>query len=221
MKKISLMLVAIATLTILTGCFANETNNEIGNTNNSNVNNEQNKNENLNNKDVPLSMGKWSGNVYTNDFLKLKYNMPENWYRSTDEEIASIMYVGADIAFGSDEFLKEVAKNTSIYFVVASDSETGNNLSIIAEDPLVDITVDYYLEQLKTQLAAIQDIKYEIGEVSTEKLSNVEYEVLDVAIPDYDLVQRYYIRKQDKYIIGIIFTGHSVTELDEIAKSFK
>ena len=47
---------------------------------------------------VEISMGNWNNNVYTNDFLGLKFNLPEGWTYSSDEEIAEMMNLGIEEA---------------------------------------------------------------------------------------------------------------------------
>ncbi len=168
-----------------------------------------------------FSMGSWDENVYTNEFLNVKLTLPEGWEYSSDEEIANMMSVSTEAAFGDKEFLAEVAKLTSVYYVVATDPNTGNNLSIISEKPLVDVTLDYYMENLKTQLSAVDSIRYEMGETAKTTLGTVEYDTLVVTAPDYGMTQKYYVHKEGKYFVGIIITAKSADEVLEIEKSFQ
>ncbi len=51
-----------------------------------------------------FSTGEWYGNVYTNDFIGIKYELPQGWEKYGDEEIAEIMNLGK-------EFLNDNQKN--------------------------------------------------------------------------------------------------------------
>ena len=47
--------------------------------------------------------GTWDGNIYTNEYLGLRFIMPGDWFIATDDEIADAMEFGAyylDIAGG-------------------------------------------------------------------------------------------------------------------------
>ena len=105
--------------------------------------------------------------------------------------------------------------------MVANEPITGNNLSIVSEKSLVDISTEEYLNKLKTQLEAIEGITYETSEISKESIGNVEYNTLDVKITEYNLTQRYYVRKQNEDLIAIIITATEGSSVEEIIKSFK
>ena len=221
MKFLKVLFILSALLVVLVGCGDNN--------NNENINNENNNNEtqntivsNENNiTKSEFSMGAWNGNVYTNDFLDIKFDMPASWSHYTDAEIAEVMDMGKEVAFGDDEFLKSVSEKTSVYYVVASDSNTGNSLSIVSEKPIVDVQIEQYMTQLKTQLDSLEAIKYETGEVSIEKVGNVEYNILEVTVPDYNMSQKYYVKKSDKYFVGIIITAYDKEDIAEIIDMFE
>ena len=104
-------------------------------------------NEEEKNESKEFSMGEWKNNVYTNDFLGLKFNLPEGWSYSSDEEIAKMMDLGVDLLNDEQKMESEVAKLTSVYYMVANDPNTGNSVVLLSEKPLIDLTVDSYLNQ--------------------------------------------------------------------------
>lgn len=158
------------------------------------------------NHKTEISMGEWKDNVYTNEFLDMKFNLPEGWNYSSDEEIAQLMNLGSEAAFGDKEFIAEVTKLTSVYYLFASDPNTGSSVSLFTEKPIVDVTMDYYLSQVKSQLEAVTEIDYEIGETATETLAGKEYTTLQVTASEYNMIQKYYLRKMDRYFVGMIVT---------------
>ena len=184
---------------------------------------EQSKDVNVQQEEkVEISMGKWNGNVYTNDFLGLKFNLPEGWKYSSDEEIAEMMNLGADLLNDEQKASAELAKLTSVTYVAANNPNTGNNVTIMSEKLLMDLTTEYYINQLKTQLAAVESMKYTIGGTATEKVGSLEYDTLTVSVDAYGITQKYYIRKMDNYIACIILTSvNGETGINEMVNCFQ
>ena len=157
-----------------------------------------------------FSMGEWNNNVYTNDFLGLKFNLPDGWTYSSDEEL--------------EETNKQMAEQNGVGYVTAMDPNTGNNINIFSEKPAIDITTEVYINQLKTKLSAVETVTYEIGETSKEEFAGRECDTLEMTTTMYGVkvTQKYYIYKIDKYIIGIIATSlDGETGINEIIECFE
>lgn len=213
MKKIiknTLLIILVASmLFLLAGCGAKDvtTDNEEGKT-----------------ESKEFSMGKWENNVYTNDFLGLKFNLPEGWSYSSDEEIAKMMDLGTDLLNDEQKMAAEVSKLTSAYYMVANDPNTGNNVVLLSEKPLIDLTVDSYLNQLKNQLTSVDSIKYEMGEEGKETIANKEFTTLTstATMNNVTMIQKYYVYKLDKYFVSIIATSTTKDAgINEIIRSFE
>lgn len=161
------------------------------------------------NQETSFSIGKWKNSVYTNDFLDIKYTLPEGWVKYTDDQIASLMNISADLTFGDNDFVKEVANLTSVYYFMTQDPVTSNNVSLYSEKPIFNLTLDEYIEALKTQLLAVDVFDYKINKVTNGKLGNKDVKILDVSssMSGYTLSQRYYIYKLDEYFVGVIATS--------------
>lgn len=169
-------------------------------------------------------MGEWKGNTYSNEFLGLKFNLPQGWAYSSDEEIAQMMNVGAELLNDDQKIAAELAKLTSVYYMVANNPNTGDSVSILSEKPMMDVTTEYYLDQLKTQLAAVESMNYEIGDTSKEKVSGKEFETLTVtaSMSGIEVAQKYYVCKMDEYFVCIIATSTSgETGINDMIKSFE
>lgn len=176
------------------------------------------------NKTVEFSMGSWSDNVYSNDFLGLKFKLPNGWKYSSDEEIAEMMNLGAELLNDEQKAAAEVSKLNSAYYMVANDPNTGDNISIISEKPAMEVTTEFYINQLKTQLQNVNTINYEIGETSKETVAGKECDTLtvDASMSGVKMTQRYYIYKVDKYVICIISTSTSGEQkINDIMKNFE
>ena len=173
---------------------------------------------------VEFSMGEWKDNVYENEFLGLEFNLPEGWEYSSDEEIAKTMNLGTELLNDDQKYAAEVSKLNSVYYMLAKNPSTGDNVTVLSEKPLVDVTTEYYLDQLETQLTAVDSINYEIGDASKEKVAGREYSTLTVKakMSGIELTQKYFVYKMDEYFIGIIATSaNGETGINDMMKSFK
>lgn len=214
LKNMLIILLTASMLFLLVGCG----NKEESTTNN--ITNEQTTGE----KKVEFSMGEWNNNVYTNEFLGLKFKLPEGWNYASDEEIADMMNLGTELLNDDQKAAAEVSKLTTAYYMVANDPNTGNSISIISEKPVMEVSTEYYMNELKTQLSAVESINYEIGETSKEKIADREYDTLtaSASMSGVKITQKYYIYKMDRYFVGIIVTSTTgETAFNEMIKSFE
>lgn len=208
-KNIALMACVVAMLFTLSGCGKEENDKEA---------------DKKEEQKTQFSMGKWEDNVYTNDFLGLKFNLPEGWKASSDEEIAKMMNVGKELLNDDQKALTELAEKSGVYYMSVSDPSTGNNIIVLTEKTAVDVNTDYYINQLKTQLTSVSSIKYQIGETSKATVAGREYDTLtaSASMYGYTTTQRYYIYKIDKYFVGIIVTSNTgESAIDEMMNSFE
>ncbi len=210
LKGISIILIIASTLILLTGC-GKEKEETPKTTPNENVNVENNVEEQKDNSAEKFSMGEWNNGVYENKFLGLKFKLPDGWTYSSDEEIAKTMNIGKELLNDDQKAAAEIANLTSVYYIMANNPNTGDNISIMTEKPLMEATTEYYLSQLKSQLSSVKSMEYKIGEVTKEKVANIEFDVLTVTakMSGIELTQKYYIHKMDKYFLDIIVTDVS------------
>ena len=137
LKSMLAVLLAASMLFVLSGCGNKE---------------EEKTNAKEEGNTVEFSMGSWSDDVYTNDFLGLKFKLPNGWKYSSDEEIAEMMNLGTELLNDEQKAAAEVSKLNNAYYMVANDPNTGDNISVISEKPAMEVTTEYYINQLKTQL---------------------------------------------------------------------
>ena len=171
-----------------------------------------------------FSMGEWNGNAYTNEFLGLKFNLPQGWTALSDEEIAEMMNIGTELLNDDQKALAQMAELTGVYYMVAKNPNTGNNVTIYSEKQLTEVSAESYIDALKTQLSAVQSINYEVTESSKEKVSGIECNTLtlNASMSGVEMIQKYYIYKIDKYMIGIIATStNGETGISEIVNCFE
>lgn len=207
LKIMALIMSLVLIVSILAGCGAKTTDNGTQ------------KNEE---KALEIERGTWNENVYTNEFAKIKFQLPEGWEASNDEEIAKMMNVGTEMLNSDQQQLSKIAEQTSLYDMVVNDPATGASVMVMFEKPTLKVNMDFYMNQLKTGLEQVDSINYTIGDVTTETVSGQEYTVLTATVPDYSMVQKYYVRQEGNYFIDVLVTYiDGLTELDTILSNFQ
>lgn len=216
LKNMLAIILTASMLFVLSGCGNKEEEKTANDNEKTNVEQE--------NKTVEFSMGSWSDNSYSNDFLGLKFKLPNGWKYSSDEEIAEMMNLGTELLNDEQKAAAEVSKLNNAYYMVANDPNTGDNISVISEKPAMEVTTEFYINQLKTQLQNVNTISYEIEGTSKETVAGKECDALTVSasMSGIKMTQKYYIYKVDKYVICIIATSTSGEQkINEIMKSFE
>lgn len=170
-----------------------------------------------------FSRGEWKSNQYVNDFAKIKFNMPDTWVKYSDEKIAEMMNIGKEALSEDQKKLAELAEQTTIYGMVANDTETGANISILLEKPVMQVTSETYVNMLKKQLETVEEVKYKIEKTTTEKVANQDYTALTVTadVSGIQIEQCYYVKEQNGYIITIIVTTTGDGQLEKILSYFE
>lgn len=186
-KIISVIAILALALVILAGCANNDTK-------------------------VELSRGKIENNVYRSDFADITFNLPEGWSFSSDEEIAQLMDVGVEMLNEDQQKFAELAEENGVYDMVANDESTGASLMVMFEKTLLNVNEEYYINNLKEGLEEVDSIDYEIGETTKQNIAGKEFYVLNTTVPDYNMVQNYYIQKKGDYFVDILVTYIEGTE---------
>lgn len=165
-----------------------------------------------------LSRGTIVDDVYTSEFMGVSFRKPKGWVYSTDEEIAAVMQIGADL-LNTDKFLEQAAKMNTVYDMMVKDPLSGNNINIVFENLKLsassNITVEQYIEVAKKQLIdQAPMLGYKFGESEKCKLGEQEFYRVP-AEGEYSGVkfnQRLYMRKEGTYMIVITLTLFDKTD---------
>lgn len=207
LKSILVVLLILTMLFLLTGC-----------------GNKENETENSDEQKQEFSLGEWKDDVYTNNFLGLKFNLPNGWTYYSKEEMADIMNLSEDVLNDEQKAVVEVSKLTTAYYMMSSDPNTGSSIAILSEKPAMDVTTEFYINQLKNQVLNVYSAKCEINGTSKEKVGNREYDTLTLtaSVSGNEVMQRYYVYKMDKYFICILATKvMGETTIEEMMQSFE
>ena len=217
--KTLLVLAMLCAITItLVGC-GNDENTNKDNT----VNNQSNVNNESEGKTVEISRGEWQGNKYVNEYAEVTFNMPEGWAKYSDEEIAQLMNIGVEALNKDQQDIAELLEQTAVYGMVVNDPATAANVMLMIEKPVLKVTPEYYLSNVKQQLEAVEGIDYEPGEPYKAELGDDEFYRLDAEaeFSGISMGQHYFIKAIDDCIVGIIVTTTGEGQIDEIVKCFE
>ena len=210
LKVLAILVMIVLSLAVLTGCGKKEENTNSNVDNTANVGTTETKKE--------IARGKWEDNVYTSEFAELKFTLPEGWTRSTDEEIAAMMQLGATMLEDEGKYNAEIAKLTSVYDMLAKSADQTSNIQVMMEK--VALSADEYAETLKTSL---EQLSYNIGETTEKTIGGNTYKAVTatVDISGMKMEQSYYVRKEGDYIVGIIVTASGDVTTDSIMSNFQ
>jgi hypothetical protein len=101
--------------------------------------------------------GTWNENIYTNDYLSIRFEMPEIWDKFSDEQIAHQIGIGIGFLEGEDAIeatMEEIGTN-SFLEMMATNAETGASINIAferLENPYM--TADEFISHASEELIA-------------------------------------------------------------------
>lgn len=173
------------------------------------------------------SRGEWtSDNVYKNEYAGLTFNMPDGWTAATDDEIAQLMGLSADLMSEAGmQFTEKMLELQVINDALIRDSATGSSVIVTFENLGLVVggsktTEDEYLDIMKESLNATELTSYSFGDSYEEKIGRESYRVLKADAAEFDMVQYIYVRKQGSYMIDVIVTVMGTDDIANIMSNF-
>lgn len=169
-----------------------------------------------------ISRGIISGNTYTNDFIGITITKPSSWTFASDKQLQEQFGIVLD---GFSDFEQEFIKNSTIYDMMLV-SPSASNILVMFEDLSAsgsqNISIDDYVDILSRQLKAQTALNYTMLGTYTGSLSGISYTVMDVEASSNgaSVFQRYYLRKQGKYMTCIVMTATSEMDFSTMENMF-
>jgi len=162
-------------------------------------------------KTKDLTRGTWINNEFISEFANLKFNMPDNWLKGSDDEIAALMGVAVDML--SDRGMKVSGKMlelTTIYDMAAQNPSNRNSVIFMYENLAVHIggsqfTETFYLERVKEMLDTLE-MGYSFSDIRDTAIAGEIFNTLETTINNYGFTQFYHARKIENYMFVIIIT---------------
>lgn len=173
-----------------------------------------------------FSRGVWTDNVYTNEFAELSFTLPDGWVAASEEEMAQLMGVTAEMLEGAN-LDSALATLQIIYDMQVTDATTRDNINIIFENLArsnsSDITEEEYLEFSKNSMSGMTNLDYSFGDdIGKQTLGGNEYFYVDahVTANGVEIYQRIFVKKIDKYMVNITVTNIGSEDFDDIIANF-
>lgn len=207
LKIVAIVMMLVLSLTVLTGCGNKEENTSTG--------------EQQQETKKEISRGTWEGDVYTSEFAELKFTLPEGWTRSTDEEIAATMQLGADVLADEGKYQSEISKLKNVYDMMAKSADQTSNIQVMMEKTAYD--ADTYAASLKKGLEEVQQLDYTVGDATETTIGGNTYKAVTatVEMSGVSMEQSYYIRTEGDYMVAIIVTSAGDMTVSEIMSNFE
>jgi len=186
-------------------------------------------------KAAKVTMGKMSGNTYTNDYFGLTLEMPAGWTILDEETKKLVMGMGSEILADGDaakqkqlDLAQEKTLPLSIAFKHPLTYTSGPNPNIICMAEQVSKlqllmgikTGADYIEAMKASLAEAP-MEYTFGdEILTELVDGKTFYVLDVSADvGVKIYQKYYaaLVDEDRYVLSFVLSYTNDEEQAEVA----
>ncbi|MDR1688533.1 MAG: copper amine oxidase N-terminal domain-containing protein [Clostridiales bacterium] len=159
-------------------------------------------------------IGTWTDNTYVNNLSGIKFTMPENWVKLSENQISSVINIGLKYVneYGSG-IPEEMVSEQVFSDMVCYNTDNYDNVSIAFEDMskiegASDMTADEYAEISLLQLD-ILDMDYETGEIENAAIAGKNFKTFTVSVnslPKIKITQHYYVRKVGNYMMSICIT---------------
>ena len=170
--------------------------------------------------------GEWTDNLYVNEFLNLKFTLPEGWNKASDEEIAEMMGLATEFAAGDSSYSTAYNDAKNVYDMVAQDTTNGTNIIVMAENLALSVGGTSYDEKayadtVSQQLAAQENLDYTFAEEPSEiSIDGETYLILKATLYDGQMCQNYLMRRVGKYMETIVITFPVEVEFDSVLAQF-
>jgi len=177
-----------------------------------------------------IGYGSIENSSYRNDYFNMSINVPDNWVVQGEAAQKALMDSGTDLIAGEDKTLKGVLKesqkqtvNLFSFFKYEQGAPVEFNPSIIAvaervsNFPGIKRGSDYHFHSKK--LLQSGQMKYEFSrEIYTKDISGVSFDTMpmQISINGITVYQEYNATKINDYMLVIILTYSSESELNEL-----
>lgn len=168
-------------------------------------------------KVLELVRGTITDGVYQNTSTQIQIPLQEGMIAYSDEEIVNLLDLGKEMISESGAYSiadMEERMQGAMYDAVLWFADGESNVAIIYENTTVSKQESQdaksYAETLKSELSKVEELSFEVGEVTEETIDNKKFAVVPVHVGDF--AQKYYVCQCENYMIEFIFTYTQETE---------
>ena len=159
-----------------------------------------------------FSIGKWNGHVFENEWLNMKFFIPDTWKIATDEEISALIGLGAEqvkIDGTSKEQLEKAIKLKNVYSFIVSEPSGVVNAQLMFENLALSIGGTSYDEKMYIDttvnvLLKQKDYQYKVLEQGSEVIANKTFQTVKLSLYNGAMEQMYYCYKQNNFMVNMI-----------------
>ncbi len=209
MKKLTVIILAVATLLSLTSCAGFIEGFKEGF--------DQAIDDAIEDANKDLARGTVTDKVYTSEYNGITFTAPEGWRYYTDTELADLMNVSFD-QIDMNAFNETAAKMVSVYDMLAMNETTGTNVIVMYENLAMtgnkNMTEEKYYEAAKSTLA---QQGFTAGELSETTLGGEKFFCYKITVET--ITQYMYLRTLGDYmcIVNITVMGSETqTEIEAL-----
>lgn len=158
--------------------------------------------------EAKLTRGKIEGQKYSSAYTGLNFTAPDGWEYSTDEAMAELLNMSADM-LSEEKIAETLTGTTTVFDMIATNASNGNNVTVSYENMNYicgkAVSSEEYIEFLKERVGKQMQIDYEFMDEATVTLSGEEYRrvVVLAKTESFEMYQAYYVRVIDDVAISI------------------
>lgn len=152
---------------------------------------------------VNIDFGTYEDQKYVNEYLKLKFQIPDNWTYMTENELRELMAIDGELEDEESAMILYAIENQT------NETRITSGISLTLEKEELYEDLDTYLFEIKAMLESSEVSFEEIKRGTTKIINEQEFEVLEVKLKiDEGLIlnQDYYAMKKEDYILTFITT---------------
>lgn len=182
-------------------------------------------------KSGEMTVGSWEGKTFTNTWLNLSIQFPEESTILSEKELQTLVGFSQDILINSGNYNKEqinAGKYMTVYDFMVRLPDQISNIQLIyenTENPKSGpgTSSEEYLDMVKEQLSKLKDYDYEFGDYEILDLGGQAFVKMPATLLDGTRYQDYYSMSKGDYVATLLasYTSESAELVNQIIVGMK
>lgn len=159
--------------------------------------------------------GAIDGQVWSSDYLGLKFTAPEGWGYLTDEQMNTLLGQGAD-NMTADKSQLDNAIASTIYEFMAVKTDKSASVGICAENvPATIKNGEQFLKELKNTMTSYSKVKYTFKDADEITVGDVKLNGV-MAEAENGIIQAYYSFVKGDRAVSVIITTQKESDIQSL-----